>query len=92
MLEIVFFTITLTVIIILFKENSDLKKKNIHMQEQHAKLLKKHELLEHTQHNLIKVNAENHEKLKAINVLVSENRRLKYLLDKNNIDKNSMGQ
>lgn len=90
MLEIAFFIITVIVILLLYKENSNLKSKITHQQEQYNKLLRKHELVEHTQHNLIKVNAENHEELKKIKILESQNHKLKYLLEKNKIDFNDI--
>ena len=85
MLEITFFIITIVVILLLYKENIDLKSKNRHLTEQYEKLHKKHEILEHTQHNLIKVNAQTHEELKKTEVLRQENDRLKFILKQHDI-------
>lgn len=85
MLEIIYFIVSLVAIILLYKENLDLKSKLEKLQEHYEKLEKKHEITEHTQHNLIKVNAQIHEELKKLSADKIENERLKQTLIDNNI-------
>lgn len=85
MLEIIFFIVAVISILLLYKENIQLKSKYEQLEEHYHKLEKKHEITEHTQHNLITVNAKIHEELKKLNNIQHENDNLKYILKEHNI-------